>query len=64
MFVFKAKTILNEIKAFKPNILENCKECLKQSTKDLDLIKLADTKEDVLNILEEFHNNYAFSPNF
>ena len=34
------------------------------SSKDLDLIKLADTKEDVLNILEEFHNNYAFSPNF
>ena len=34
------------------------------SIKDLDLIKLADTKEDVMNILEEFHNNYEFSPNF
>ena len=34
------------------------------SSKDLDLIKLADTKEDVMDILEEFHNNYEFSPNF
>ena len=34
------------------------------SSKDLDLIKIADTKEDVMDILEEFHNNYKFSPNF
>ena len=34
------------------------------SSEDLDLIKIADTKEDVMDILEEFHNNYAFSPNF
>ena len=34
------------------------------SSKDLDLIKIADTKEDVMDILEEFHNNYVFSPNF
>tara|TARA_X000000368_G_scaffold28192_1_gene21197 strand:- start:89 stop:775 length:687 start_codon:yes stop_codon:yes gene_type:complete len=34
------------------------------SSKDLDLIKIADTKEDVMDILEEFHNNYEFSPNF
>ncbi len=40
MFVFKAKTILNEIKAFKPNILENCKECLNKSSKDLDFLRL------------------------
>ena len=32
------------------------------SSKDLDLIKIADTKEDVMDILEEFHNNYEFSP--
>lgn len=31
---------------------------------DLKLIKIADTKEEVINILEEFHNNYDFSPNF
>ena len=34
------------------------------SSKDLDLIKIADTKEDVMDILEEFNNNYEFSPNF
>ena len=34
------------------------------SSKDLELIKIADTKEDVMDILEEFHNNYVFSPNF
>ena len=34
------------------------------SSKDLELIKIADTKEDVMDILEEFHNNYKFSPNF
>ena len=34
------------------------------SSKDLELIKIADTKEDVMDILEEFHNNYEFSPNF
>ena len=32
--------------------------------KDLDLLKIADTKDEVINILEEFHNNYDFSPNF
>ncbi len=31
---------------------------------DLDLIKIADTKDEVMNILEDFHNNYKFSPNF
>src|SRR5210317_743796 len=30
---------------------------------DLDLLKIADTKDEVINILEEFHNNYDFSPN-
>jgi hypothetical protein len=34
------------------------------SSEDLDLIKIAETKEDVIDILEEFHNNYEFSPNF
>jgi hypothetical protein len=31
---------------------------------DLDLLKIADTKDEVMNILEDFHNNYEFSPNF
>ena len=34
------------------------------SKEDLELFKIADTKEEVINILEEFHNNYDFSPNF
>ena len=40
MFVFKAKTIINEIKAFTPDIFENCKECLNRSIKDLDFLRL------------------------
>ena len=40
MFVFKAKAILSEIKAFTPDILENCKECLNRSIKDLDFLRL------------------------
>ena len=40
MFVFKAKTILDEIKAFAPDILENCKECINASIKDLDFLRL------------------------
>ena len=31
---------------------------------DLELFKIADTKEEVIDFLEEFHNNYDFSPNF
>ena len=34
------------------------------SKEDLNLFKIADTKEEVIDILEEFHNNYKFSPNF
>ena len=34
------------------------------SEKDLSLIKIADTSDEVMKILEEFHNNYDFSPNF
>ena len=44
------KTLLTENK----NISEN----------DLDLFQIADTKEEVIQILEKFHNNYNFSPNF
>jgi len=34
------------------------------SEEDLSLLRIADTKEEVISILEEFHNNYEFSPNF
>ncbi len=40
MFVFNAKTILNEIKTFTPDILENCKKSLKGSRKDFDFLRL------------------------
>ena len=44
------KTLLIENK----NISEN----------DLDLFQIVDSKEEVIQILEKFHNNYNFSPNF
>ena len=34
------------------------------SSEDLDLFRIADTKEEIISILEDFHNNYEFSPNF
>ena len=34
------------------------------SKEDLELFQIADTKKEVASILEEFHNNYEFSPNF
>ena len=34
------------------------------SESDLDLFQIADTKEEVIEILEEFHKNYIFTPNF
>ena len=40
MFVFKANTILKEISNFTPDILKNCRECLKESNKDLDFHRL------------------------
>ena len=40
MFVFKANTILDEIQTFSPGIFENCKECFRRSTNDLDFLRL------------------------
>ena len=40
MFVFKAKSILNEIKSFAPDLLKNCEQCLKKSKMDLDFLRL------------------------
>ena len=45
----------------KQALLENNKNI---SVSDLDLFQIADTKEEVLEILEEFHKNYVFTPNF
>ena len=40
MFVFKASSILDEIKSFTPDIFYNCKQCLEVSKKDLDFLRL------------------------
>jgi mannose-1-phosphate guanylyltransferase len=40
MFVFKASTILNELKINAPDIVENCRKCLSESKKDLDFLRL------------------------
>ena len=47
MFVFKANSILDEIKSFTPEIIKNCEQCLKMSEKDLDFTRLE--KESFLN---------------
>jgi len=40
MFLFKAKTIMNEIEKFAPQINKYCKESLKDSEKDLDFQRI------------------------
>ena len=40
IFMFKAKTILNEVKLFVPNIFEDCKNSLKHKLFDLDFQRL------------------------
>ena len=40
IFVFKATSILNEVRNFSPDIFKNCQKCLKRSNKDLDFIRL------------------------
>jgi len=47
MFLFKATSILTEIKYFAPEILKNCEECLKKSKRDLDFLRLE--KKSFLN---------------
>ena len=37
---------------------------LMQSEKDLELFHLTDSSDEVLNILNSFHNKENFSPNF
>ena len=40
MFLFKASSIIDEIKCFSPEILKNCKKCLEKSIVDLDFLRL------------------------
>ena len=40
MFVSKASSILEELSEFAPEIVENCKECLRESIIDLDFLRL------------------------
>ena len=40
MFMFKAKTIINEIKKYKPDILSVCKKSFYKRINDLDFEKL------------------------
>ena len=40
IFMFKAKTLLNEIKKFEPDLYKNCKESISKSIKDLDFERL------------------------
>ena len=44
MFLFKAKTILNEIQKSNPDIINQCKKALKKAVKDLDFLRI-DEKE-------------------
>ena len=39
-FVFKASSIITEIKSYSPEILKNCEQCLKKSKIDLDFLRL------------------------
>ncbi len=40
MFVFKARTILDELQTFAPDMINNCKICLHESKNDLDFLRL------------------------
>ena len=40
MFVCKASSILNELSKFSPDIVDNCKQCLRESKVDLDFLRL------------------------
>ena len=40
MFVFKASSIIKELKSFSPLIVDNCEKSLEKSNKDLDFLRL------------------------
>ncbi len=40
MFVFKASSIVEELKSFAPSIIHTCRKCLDKSKQDLDFLRL------------------------
>ena len=40
MFVFKTKVIIDELQKYAPLILKQCNKAMKDSTKDLDFIRV------------------------
>ena len=40
MFIFKSKSILDELKLYSPKVLRQCKKAMKNSIKDLDFIRI------------------------
>ncbi len=40
IFLFKASTILKELKKFEPNLIAICEECIKKSSNDLDFLRI------------------------
>ncbi len=40
IFVFKAKTIIDELEKFSPEIVKNCRSCIENSEKDLDFLRI------------------------
>ena len=40
MFIFKTENIINELEIFSPDILNNCREALNKSQKDLDFVRI------------------------
>ena len=40
MFIFKSKSILNELELYAPKVLMQCKKAMEQSIKDLDFIRI------------------------
>ncbi len=53
MFLFKVKTMLNELKQLQPELLNSCKQVLATAKKDLDFLRLDSTfisKQNALSI--------------
>ncbi len=40
IFIFKAKNVINELKKYSPNLIDLCKKSLKNSSYDLDFLRL------------------------
>ena len=44
IFLFKAKSIIDELEKYSPSILKHCRDSLKKSNKDLDFIRINSTE--------------------